>query len=434
SSRVALAGKKTEIEQSRWQFSALVKASYQLAQAGTPLETSRDIFLTAQWAISSEAARSLTQMAARGSKGDPALAVLVRERQDLVMEWLKRDGLQNTWLGQSPDKRDSEAEGKNQVRLATINTRIGEIDGALKERFPDYEALASPAPSSVEEVQAQLHNNEALMLFFDTQESKPTPEETFIWVVTKTEVHWVRSELGTSALTREVAALRCGLDTEAWYGGGADRCDELLKFVPGRASKGNAALPFDLARANSLYKALFGEAEDLIKGKDLIIVPSGPLTQLPFQVLVTHPPRSGDYKSATWLVRDHAITVLPAVSSLKALRRVARASAAEKPLIGFGNPLLDGDQGHPLYGDYYKKQAALAREKQHCRETTIRDRIASFFGLRGGVTPIAIRGGLANLDQLRMQLPLPETADELCAVARDLKVDASEIRLGSQAT
>ena len=43
-----------------------------------------------------------------------------------------------------------------------------------------------------------------------------------------------------------------------------------------------------------LYQALFGQVEDLIKGKSFLIVPSGPLTQLPFQVLVTAPPGSGD--------------------------------------------------------------------------------------------------------------------------------------------
>ena len=49
------------------------------------------MFQTAQWAQSSEAAASLAQMAARGATGDPALAAIVRERQDLVAEWQKRD-------------------------------------------------------------------------------------------------------------------------------------------------------------------------------------------------------------------------------------------------------------------------------------------------------------------------------------------------------
>ena len=109
-----------------------------------------------------------------------------------------------------------------------------------------------------------------------------------------------------------------------------------------------------------LYQALFGQVEDLIKGKHLLIVPSGALTQLPFQVLVTAPPANGDNKSAAWLVRDHALTVLPAVSSLKALRRVARPSAATKPMIGFGNPLLDGPGGRICAA------ARLARDNKSC--------------------------------------------------------------------
>ncbi len=44
------------------------------------------------------------------------------------------------------------------------------------------------------------------------------------------------------------------------------------------------------------------------------------------------------------------------------------------------------------------------------------------------------RGGLAQIADLRIQTPLPETAQELCAVARDLKADASEMRLGARAT
>ena len=43
------------------------------------------------------------------------------------------------------------------------------------------------------------------------------------------------------------------------------------------------------------------------------------------------------------------------------------------------------------------------------------------------------RGGLVELADIRAQIPLPETADELCAVARALGVPESEIRLGARA-
>ena len=98
-----------------WQFRDLVKAVYRLAPEGSALDaiTSREMFQTAQWALGSEAAQSLAQMAARGATGNPALAALARERQDLVVEWQKRDGLRNTWLGQAPQNRNAQAEGEN---------------------------------------------------------------------------------------------------------------------------------------------------------------------------------------------------------------------------------------------------------------------------------------------------------------------------------
>jgi hypothetical protein len=268
-----------------------------------------------------------------------------------------------------------------------------------------------------------------LLQFLDLQAVGGVPETSFAWLITKTDVRWVRSGLGTPALTREVAALRCGLDAASWNGDGAARCSRLLKLALDKAPKDGDLLPFDLARAHALYKSLFSEAEDLVKGKSLIIVPSGPLTQLPFQVLVTGPPGSGGYKSAAWLAREHAITVLPSVSSLQALRRVAKPSTASKPLIGFGNPLLDGDQSDPKFGEYFKKRATLARENQSCPATPARtpmQRVASLSGLRRGVALMAVRD-LADVALLKALLPLPETRDELCVVARDLGADVGEM-------
>ena len=145
-------------------------------------------------------------------------------------------------VSQAPDKRDRAAEAANVARLAAIDTRIAEIDKRLAADFPDYAALARPEPLSVEEVQAQLGADEALVLFLDTPEWKPTPEETFIWVVTKTDMRWVRSDLGTPALTREVAALRCGLDAALWDDEGAPtRCRDLLKAEPQRDAPATSA-------------------------------------------------------------------------------------------------------------------------------------------------------------------------------------------------
>ena len=54
--------------------------------------------------------------------------------------------------------------------------------------------------------------------------------------------------------------------------------------------------------------------------------------------------------------------------------------------------------------------------------------------LAPGVKALAQRGGLADVADIRALVPLPETADELCAVARDLGVPERNIRLGKRAT
>ena len=418
-------------------FWGLVTATHRLAAQGrgpTPALTA-EMFETAQWMQGSEAAASLAQMAARSAKGSPQLAALVRERQDLVGEWQAKDKLLIAAKSEAPANRKSEAEKALADRLAAIDSRLAEIDSRFAQDFPDYAALASPAPVSVAEVQAQLATDEALVLFLDMPERKsaqekrkPFPEEAFAWVVTKSRVRWVRSDLGAAALAREVAALRCGLDATAWDGEGGEKCSKVLGIPPDKVpGPDQTLLPFDQARSHKLYSALFGEMQDLIKGKHLLIVPSGPLTQLPFQVLVTKPPPSGDHRAVAWLARGHAVTVLPAVSSLKALRRVGKPSTAPRPMIGIGNPLLDGpDASHAA-------RATLAREKQRCPEAR-GTRLAALVGLRRGVARVETRGGLADVSHIKGQTPLPETADELCAVAQDVKAAATDVRLGAQAT
>ena len=371
----AVTGKrKGETEQASYRFWGLVKAVHRLAAQDRSLEATlaKEMFQTAQWAQGSEAAASLAQMAARGAKGDARLAALVRERQDLVAEWQKRDGVRSAAVSQAPDKRDRAAEAANVARLAAIDTRIAEIDKRLAAEFPDYAALADPTPLSVEEVQAQLGADEALVLFLDTPEWKPTPEETFIWVVTKTDMRWVRIDLGTPALTREVAALRCGLDEALWEMTTAQpSARDLVKTHRHDATiDGNVrqVCRSTLARAHALYKALFGQVEDLIRDKHLLIVPSGPLTQLPFQVLVTAPrPPAANYR----------------------VRRVARAQArhhrAARRLLAEGAAPRRQAQRGDQADDRLRQSAArwrssraavgsrqwatLARQKQACPQT-----------------------------------------------------------------
>jgi CHAT domain-containing protein len=201
-----------------------------------------------------------------------------------------------------------------------------------------------------------------------------------------------------------------------------------------KAPEDGAPLPFDAARAFALYKGLLGEAVDLIKGKHLIVVPSGALTSLPFHVLVTEPLKPSNLVEARWLIRDHALTVLPSVASLTALRKTGKPSAAEKPLLGFANPLLDGDQKHLQHGSDYQQLASKARAQTGCADSDA-TRTGALRVVRRSLETRPLSGGrTADLAHLRMQAPLPETADEVCDVARAIDADVREMRIGERAT
>ena len=143
------------------------------------------------------------------------------------------------------------------------------------------------------------------------------------------------------------------------------------------------------------------------------------------------PRKLAEYRDVAWLGTRQPITVLPSVASLKALRQFAKTSRATKPYLGIGNPLLDGPQDHPQWGEHYKKQAEAARSKQQCPRTA-----ADSASRSAAARPLAgftklFRGGQADIEQVRRWTPLPETADELCEVARRLGVPESEILLGA---
>ena len=420
-----------EAQRYAWHFEGLIQTTYRAAAqelGSAPRATlGAEMFEAAQWAHGSEAASSLALMATRSTKGSAVLGGLVRERQDLVSEWQAKNRQLVAAKGEPWAKRKTDDERILADRISSIDARLADIEGQFAREFPDYTALASVTPVSVVETQGQLGENEALVLFVSVRVSPQLPEETFIWVVTKSDMRWVRSDIGPAALAHEVMALRCGLDETAWHGIGLSKCANLLNILFDKTSGPNEPLPFDHTRAQKLYLALFGEVQDLISGKHLLIVASGALTQLPFPVLVTKPPTSGDHRAVAWLAREHAITALPAVSSLKALRRVSKPSAAARPLVGFGNPLLDGPDAS------YANRAKLAREKQRCPDGRSQ-RMAGFAGPSGGAGSVETRSGLADVSLIKKQVPLPETADELCAVARDVKAEARDIRLGALAT
>ena len=222
-------------------------------------------------------------MSARSAKGTGPLAQLVRDRQDSVARRAAEDKRLLGAIGRG-DAPGSEIARKS---LASLDAALDAIDARLSSEFKEYAELSNPKPLTIAAVRAFLNEGEAMVVFLDMPQLGNLPGETLVWVVTKADARWASIDLASRALAERAAAIRCGLDRGAWDGEGKQRCLNLLAIDFEKAPDGNTPLPFDLARAHQLYQALFGQVDDLIKGKHLLIVPSGPLTQIPFHVLVT---------------------------------------------------------------------------------------------------------------------------------------------------
>jgi CHAT domain-containing protein/tetratricopeptide (TPR) repeat protein len=417
-----------------------VRSAYGLAQKenARARDLAASAFTMAQQSVRSAAASALAQMSFRLAKNEPRLAELLRERQSVVDEWRKLDKALADAVLEPPYRRDLTAEQGAWARMGAADARIGDIDRTLAERFPDFAAFAQSPPLSITRTQELLRPDEALVLFLEVPDFRRfAVDEAFVWVVTKTDVQWERIErrptLRGMPLDARVAFLRCGLDPSNWVTGSQayERCKALGAPLPRQQEDLGS---FAASSAHELYQTLFGQVEDLIKDKHLLIVPSSSLTQLPFYVLVTEKPeasRPGETHHAEikWLVDRQSVAILPSVGSLEVLRRM-RPTQAHRALIGFGDPLLDGRPDNPLQ----VRRASEARARQSCE---------SIAGLGVFEWPALqdlpligslFRGPLADVEALRRQMPLPETTDELCAVARRLGVPASEIRLGKRMT
>jgi CHAT domain-containing protein len=233
--------------------------------------------------------------------------------------------------------------------------------------------------------------------------------------------------------------LQCGLDSSAWINGEQECRKFGLSGFSAADAKAGRLPPFDLANAHDLYKALFGKIEPSLKNavgswRHLLIVPD-PFFSLAFAALVTEDPsgslfaKGADYQAAKWLGTRQPISILPSVASLKSLRATARQQPAPRPYIGFGNPLLAGN----LALSDHVERAKLAGEWQRCADVAPKTvEVAS-----RNVVPLFGGSEIADVALLRAQLPLPETATELCDVAASFGTAAAEmddvVRLGARA-
>lgn len=366
----------------------------QLVASGTALDDALNVI---QRGAQSSAASAVNKLAARFAAGNDRLAELVRRDQDLGSEAESLDKSILAAVSKDRARRDPAAEQRARERISAIASERAKLQKTLSAEFPEYSALSNPLPLTAKEIQSLLSDDEAMVLFAVSE------KESHVFALTRDGFDWKPIPIGADVLAGKIVAFRRGLD-----------------IAKASDASGKTGL-FDLALANELYATLLAPVETLVKGKrSLLVVPSGALTALPLHLLVTDKPAMAipdtfdGYRNAAWLLKRHAVSVLPSVTSLKALRAFARRDQNVKPMTGFGDPLFN--------------PSAPGGDKRAAQKTASRS-VASVayteFWRGAGVDRARLAQALAQL---------PDTADELNAVARNLGVAESDIHLGADAS
>jgi CHAT domain-containing protein/Tfp pilus assembly protein PilF len=330
-----------------------------------------DSYDVVQRATSTAAASAISKLAARFSAGNDELAQLVRRDQDSIAEAEALDKTVIAFVSSPPAQRSAEAEQQVRKRIDEVKAEHERLQQIFNERFPDYVALSKAQPVSLAETQALLAEDEALLVFdFDAK--------SYALIVTRDGADWTELKIAARDLDEQVRSLR------AWIADPRKR--------------------FDPALAYRIYQETFGAFADKIAAKQrLSIVTNGALTSLPPQLLVTKDPTGKTLKEMDWLIRSHAVTILPSVASLKILRAGSQTSSARKPMIAFADPVF----------------SKAARAQQVAMRS-----ITSFY-----------RGTQVDAAAIGEYLPqLPGTRREAQQIAEDLTADPADIKLGLAAT
>ena len=336
-----------------------------------------DSYNVLQFTSSSAAAEAVTKLAQRFAAGTNELATLVRKDQDLGAEDDKADKAIIAAVSKAPNERNQAAEDQLRKRLADIKTERDQIQSVLSQKFPDYVALSKPQPLTLQDTQKLLADDEAV-LAFDIGE-----KNSYAWVVTRTDGFWTEIPTTTKALNEQVQQLR-----------------QSLTFKTGK--------PYDAALAHKIYQETFGPIAAKIAGKKrLSIVANGALTSIPFGVLVTSDPSGKSLKDTDWLIKSYAVTVIPSIYSLKTMRAQGGTSSAPKPMIAFADPVF----------------SKAARKEAQAQQVALRS------------LPSLYQGSQIDIKALGEMLPpLPGTRKEVQAIAKELGVGSTDIKLGLDAT
>jgi tetratricopeptide (TPR) repeat protein len=262
-------------------------------------------FIVADYLRSRAVQEAIARAAARAQFSDPQLDTLASKIHETRTSIEGIRALVSHDLTNPHSVRDQKSISQFLASEAALNRHLAELENQMQTRFPKYAELIRPTTPSMPDATALLHSRETLLSYYVGTSA------TYVWVLTGSgEKRFHKVPRTRSELERLVSNVRHSVELTSSTLGGVQ--------------------PFDIESAYELYRLLLWPFEEVLsESNEIIVVANRPLSTLPFSVLPkrdvnTTPQRPffSEYKDVPWVARDHGITYLPSVSSLKALRGI----------------------------------------------------------------------------------------------------------------
>jgi len=349
-------------------------------------------------------AQSLTRVALK----TPEMADLARREQDAKKQVDALETLLSEHLAAPVDQQYPQVVAELRENITKLRNAHKVLLEQIKIETPKYSKLLNPPSATVDEVKEQLRSGEVLFSIY------PTSSETYVWAIpSKGKVQFTVAPFGESYMQESIESLRHALAPDAQTFGG----------IP----------EFDLARAYDIYAGLLKPTEASLRDvRDLIIVATGPLAQLPFSILPTDLVSLGEekgelfsiYRKVPWLIRKVSITRVPTASSFISLRSISKGDPSRQAFLGFGDPFFNREQLARAKKERVDDKLVLAKRGRTLHVRGIR---VTESGTLDNETITSINLGLLNR--------LPGTEDEIVSICTALDGDpARDVFLGEKAS
>ncbi|MBM3299890.1 MAG: CHAT domain-containing protein, partial [Deltaproteobacteria bacterium] len=191
----------------------------------------------------------------------------------------------------------------------------------LRQKYPSYADLRYPPPLSIRQLQREVvDQDEAILEFMVTR------NRTYIFAIDKRRFHAFSVDYPSNELEKDVEALTRPLH----------RADTLASWDPSVAYR--------------IYSKVIKPVEYFLVGKKAVVIVShGPLTAVPFEILVSSESHAGKRfwspkDKPDYLVEKYAFCYAPSAAALSNVRTRKRSHKPGWNLVAFGDAMYAADE------------------------------------------------------------------------------------------